>query len=591
MERRTFLKTTGALGAGSIFGAFTSSATNAATPEARAKLAGSASGKPLETESNDLTPYSGPWGDTQLRHLLRRSMFGVPPAQFATAKALGGMNAVVDKLLAASDTTKVPLPPEPNAYMHDYLIPSRTDQTVNMNHQRLDSMREQQLINWWFDLMVQEDLSIREKMTLFWTNHFVTGYQAVQATGFMYTYLNTCRANALGNFKTFAQTIAQDPAMIVYLNSNQNYVIGKTSHINENFARELMELFTLGILDPHSGTTHYNQPNYTEADIQNSARALTGWQPSIYYMSGSVTTPTAPFIGVLWDGTGNTKAWHDTGTKTFLSQTGNFGLSDIINIIFEQGTPAGYTPAFFICQELYQNFVYNTLNLSADQLSVIDAMARLMVQNNFDITPVMRALLSSAHFYDVNVIGAQLKSPAEYMGSLVREFALTYPAFETSDPLKTGVDGTGVDIYADPNPTLSLITSGIMGASQGQQLLDPPNVKGWPGGHNWVSTGTFQQRENYSYAIIAPAVTIKNYPGFSPDLYAGQIPNDTTLTDTALSQALEDTSLAFTLGPIEGGAAKAAISALYQDPNYKYDPADIRTFAQYLTGLPEFQLL
>src|SRR5205823_3648648 len=136
------------------------------------------------------------------------------------------------------------LPARPGSYMDDSNpLPPNPQLADYINNQRLDSMRAQQLINWWFDLMVQENLSIREKMTLFWTNHFVTGYQTVQRNHFMYTYLNTCRANALGNFKDFALAISKDPAMITYLNSNQNYVIGNRSHINENYARELMELF------------------------------------------------------------------------------------------------------------------------------------------------------------------------------------------------------------------------------------------------------------------------------------------------------------------------------------------------------------
>ena len=106
-------------------------------------------------------------------------------------------------------------------------------------------------------------------------------------------------------------------------------------------------------------------------------------------------------------------------------------LTDIINTIFDQGTPKGYSAAYFICQKLYANFVYYVPNPT-----VVDAMATVMLQDNFEVAPVMKALLSSAHFYDVNVIGAQLKSPAEYMGSLVREFALTYPSFNTADPPK-----------------------------------------------------------------------------------------------------------------------------------------------------------
>lgn len=503
-------------------------------------------------------------------------MFGVPPAQFQAAKALGGMPAVVAKLLECSDTTKVPLPAQPSPYMTfaDTFYVKGDTQVTSSNKARLDTMRSQELVNWWFDLMMKENLSLREKMTLFWTNHFVTGTQTVNRNGYMYTYLQTCRANALGNFKSFTRAIATDPAMLVYLNGNQNYKIGNSSYINENFAREVMELFTLGINDPKTGL-----PNYTETDIQNSARALTGWQPTV----------TPPFVGVLWDGTNGTKNYHDSGTKTFLGQTGNFGLTEIIDIIFSQGTPAGYTAAYFLCSKLYANFVYYVPNPQ-----VVDAMATLMVANSFEIAPVMQALLMSDHFYDVSVIGAQLKSPVEYVGSLVREFGLTYPAWDGTDPVGKTPDVNGNIQYTDMNPTLTLITSSILSSSQGQQLLNPPNVKGWPGGHNWISTGTFQGRENQTNQILNNGYinAKQNWNlSFSPDIYANQIPNAQSLSSSALSQALEDTSLAFTLGPVESGDLKKDISKTYPDPNYKYNAADVKGFAMYLASLPEFQLI
>ena len=575
MERRTFLKSTGALSAGSFLGAFNARAVPASwtMPSAPHRMAGMppADTRPLETESNDLTPYTGPWSDTELRHLLRRAMFGVPPAQFQAAKALGSMSAVVSKLLEASDLTKVPLPPKPATYVDEFLTRVNGDTVGNNNKQRLDAMRVQEIINWWFGLMAQENLSIREKMTLMWTNHFVTGSQAVQYAGYMYQYLSTCRQYSLGNLKDFVYAISIDPAMLVYLNGNQNYVRNGKSYVNENYARELMELFTLGLLDLHVGTPNYGQPNYTETDIQNSARALTGWQP----------TTTAPFVGQL------NAALHDTTSKTFLGQTGNFALQDILNIIFEQGTPAGYTSAYSLSQTIYTNFVYYNPNPS-----VIDAMAQVMLANNFEIAPVLNALLTSAHFYDANIIGAQLKSPAEYAGSLVREFGLTYPAFDPTDPPIKSTDGNGLNTYTDTNPTLSLITATIMGTSQGQPLLNPPNVKGWPGGHNWISTGTFQGRENYSTNILNNLYNnTKQSLVFNADAYASQIANDTSLTPEVLSKTLEDTSLAFTLGPLESGDLNTDIQGTYKEPNYQYNTVGVKSFALYLASLPEFQLL
>jgi uncharacterized protein (DUF1800 family) len=572
MERRTFLKGTGAISAGSFLGAF-NPWVSPATATNRIVGIPPASSQPLATESDDLSPYTGPWGDTQLRHLLRRAMFGVPPAQFQAAQAFGSMNAVVSKLLAASDLTKVPLPPKPASYVDDFLAPVPGDTTGNNNKQRLDAMRVQQVVNWWFDLIVQENLSIREKMTLMWTNHSVTGSQTVKYAGYVYQYLSTCRQYSLGNLKDFVSAISIDPAMLLYLNGNQNYVRNNKSFVNENYARELMELFTLGLLDPHVGTSNYGQPNYTETDVQNSARALTGWSP----------TTTAPFVGQF------NAAMHDSTSKTFLGQTGNFALQDILNIIFEQGTPAGYSSAYFLSQTIYTTFVYYNPNPS-----VIDAMAQMMLANNFEIAPVMQALLTSAHFYDANVIGAQLKSPAEYAGSLVREFSLTYPAFNSTDPPIKNTDGNGLNTYTDTNPTLSLITSAIMGTSQGQPLLNPPNVKGWPGGHNWISTGTFQGRENYSTYILSNLYVNSKQNlalAFNADVYAEQIANDTTLTPEVLSKALEDTSLAFTLGPLESGDLNTDIQGTYKEPNYQYNTVGAKNFALYLTSLPEFQLL
>ncbi len=578
MERRTFLTSAGALGLLSSFVPL--KANSAWFVNGHTSLTGR--GEPLQTESADLSPYTGAWGDTQLRHLLRRAMFGVPQSQFDAAKALGSMNAVVSKLLEAQDVNKVPLPPPPASWVNGLPTdPKVSDPGGAVNLNRLYNTRIVEIGNWWFDLMVQENLSIREKMTLLWTNHFVTGSLTVQHPGYMYTYLQTCRQYALGNFKNFAYAISIDPAMLIYLNGNQNYIVGTKSYANENYARELMELFTLGILDPKTGL-----PNYTETDIQNSARALTGWKPTV----------KAPFIGWLQNGvntnpdTGTVpQNEHDTGTKTFLGQTGNWGLQDILNIIFQQGTPPGYTSAYFVCQKLYEEFVYYIPNPS-----VVDAMAQLMLANNFEIAPVMQALLTSAHFYDPNVIGAQLKSPAMYAGSLVREFGLTYPAFDPTDPpIKSTDPNTHYNTYTDTNPTLTLITQVIMANAGGQQLLNPPNVKGWPGGHNWISTGTFQARESESYiALNNGYVNTKSNINlaFNADMYARQIQNAAGLSSQALSQALEDLSLAFTLGPLEAGDLQKDISATYPDPNYKYDPTDVKGFAVYLTSLPEFQL-
>jgi uncharacterized protein (DUF1800 family) len=486
-------------------------------------------------------------------------MFGVRESQFTQAQGLGSMSAVVNKLLAA---VTLPTPPSWVVNYPDFADATTLDEQMNLV--ALEANRIQQLENWWFDIMMQENLSILQKMTLMWTNHFVTGSQTTLLSSYVYTYLNTCMTNALGNFQTFALAISQDPNMLVYLNGNENYVFGGQSFVNENYARELMELFTLGLNDPITG-----KPNYTESDVQNSARALTGWQPST----------TSPFVGQF------NPSLHDTTNKTFLGQTGNWALSDIIKIIFEQGTPAGYTSAYWACQKIYKEFVYYVPNAS-----VVDAMATLMLQNNFEIAPVMEALLSSEHFYDASVIGAQIKSPIEYFGSLVREFDMTYPPFSTDDP-KVVSTTNGLNTYLDPNPTLSILT--YLSNLMGQELLNPPNVAGWPGGESWLSAGTFANREEYSYAILNNGLVNStnnwNLP-FNPDTYALQINNANTLSSSALSSALENLSLAFTLGTHEGGDLDTDIQGTYPNPNYQYNTLGVSNFANYMASLPEFQL-
>ena len=375
MERRTFLKSTGAaaiggtLGAGSLLGAIDPSYASAASRFMAAGKSGrSGSGKPLETLSDDLSPYTGSWGDTQIRHLLRRCMFGVRDGDFQYAQAQKSMDVTVTQLLACQDTTKVPLPGKFATWLDTYPTSYPPGSNDSLNQATLMFWENIELANWWFDQMMQESLSIRQRMTLMWTNHFVTGSATVNIPAYMYYYLMTCMGNALGNFKDFTTAISTSSTMLAYLNGDQNYVKNGKPFVNENFAREVMELFTLGITFPD--TTNGTIPNYTQNDIEENARALTGWQHS-----NKGVTPAAPFAGVLWDGSNGNPSWHDTTSKTFLGQTGNWGLTDIINILFQQptytlpspvgipaGYPQGYTAAYWACQKLYKEFVYYVPN-------------------------------------------------------------------------------------------------------------------------------------------------------------------------------------------------------------------------------------
>jgi uncharacterized protein (DUF1800 family) len=594
MERRAFLvgggMFAGLAGAATMLPASSKAKVGGPAANLLNQIIGSQSGSslsrqtlPLEAQSNDLTPYTGAWTDVQLNHLLRRSMLGVPFSQYTTAKAMGTMSSVVNKLL---DNT-LPLPAKFASYLDEYLtVDSKiTDPNLRYidsnNKQRLEVMRTQQVVNWWFDLMVKENLSIREKMTLMWSNHFVTGTDANRHAGHAYTYNQMLRANSLGNLKTFAYAMATDPMMLVYLNGNQNFYgkdpmtgRGSGSHINENFARELMELFTLGLIDPKTG-----KPNYTEADVQSGASALTGWAPTV----------VAPFTGVFYPTS------HDATPVQYLGSTlSNPSLQSVLDTIF--GLGQGYNVAWFICQKIYWNFVYYDSS-SASSQGVIDAMAKLLLQSNWELVPVMKALLKSDHFYDANVIGSQLKSPTNWAAGIVREFQLTYPAFSNADATVSGVDGKGINTYTDPNLTLSYITNSIMGTELGQMLQNPPNVKGWPGGENWISTGTFPLRETVSLGVLANtfdgSAKVRGIKiTFAPLTWINSIPGAANMTSVQLAAAAEALTIALQLGPKETATLYGALNFLkLPETDFYLKDIYVQQFAELIAQLPEFQLL
>ncbi len=536
---------------------------------------GSANPQPLATASNDLTPYAGAWGDRQILHLLRRAMMGVPYAQFVTAKGMAGMTAVVDKLIEDR-----PLPGVPGAWVDSLYLPDRSlqgeaRQIDFQNKQRFNRILISSLSDWWLDLIVKEDMSIREKMTLMWSNHFVTGWDVVNQVAYVHTYQQMLRRNAMGNVKTFVSEMTIDPAMLIYLNGAQSsYRIqqGKEiNNINENFARELMELFTLGIFDPQTG-----ENNYTEEDIQEAAKALSGWIP----------TQKAPFVGQL----NNSLKYPDD--VTFFGDTGKFGVQEILDRIFAK--KGGYNAAYFICQRIYETFVYYVPNPE-----VVGKMAELMVASNWEIKPVVKALLESAHFYDPEVLGAQLKSPFELIGSLLREFNLAIPVYNGAEPPLKGVDGQNYNVYTDLNPTHTFIIQ-YAGFNIGQEILNPPNVAGWPGGRIWINTGTLPLRKSVPQAAVVYPNFFTGTGGrnrgakitFEPIAWAEIIPGAQDMSSEELANAITDFVLAFDLGPIESAMLNELLNPQKLDQAAFYlDNGFVSKFAQGIVTLPEFQLV
>lgn len=259
----------------------------------------------------------------------------------------------------------------------DYMMNDQTPAEKKKEMQRISRQQNEELNLNFLDKMVNSKEQMREKMAFFWHGHFAS---RVVNPKFNRQILNVIRKNALGNFKDLLFEVSQAPAMLNFLNNQQN----KKDHPNENFAREVMELFTMG------------RGNYTEKDIREGARAFTGW--------GS-------------DKEGNFKErknLHDEGSKTFLGKTGNFTGTDVLNIILEQKATAK-----FITTKIYKFFV----NENVDE-NVVKSLSESFYQSGYDIKKLMMDIFSSSWFYDKKNIGSRIKSPIELMAGIMRSLPM-----------------------------------------------------------------------------------------------------------------------------------------------------------------------
>jgi uncharacterized protein (DUF1800 family) len=288
------------------------------------------------------------------------------------------------------------------------------------------------LRRWWLDRMMNGPAPLLEKMTLFWHGHFATSIQKVRDAYWMWLQNDTLRRNALGNFATLVKKISRDPAMMIYLDLQQS----RREHPNENWARELMELFTVGI------------GNYTEQDIRESARAFTGYRIDF-------TTQQFRFAPFQ----------QDHGTKTFMGQNGNLNGDKIIDTLVSK--PAC---AEFIGRKLWRFFAEDE-----PSPAIVDSIAATIRAHKFEMRPILRDIFSSAEFYSERVMDNQIKSPVQYI-------------VQTSK------------LLSSPAPPPIAAQNAMR--QMGQILFAPPNVKGWDGGKQWISTSTLLFRYNFANYLI-----------------------------------------------------------------------------------------
>lgn len=347
------------------------------------------------------------WDEKKAKHLLSRAGFGIPRER-VTHLAQIGLHKAVDALVEFDSVPQYGQEPA-------FLLPSNQYRTLRdiedederrkarQRIQRAERQSVQLLKQWWFDRILNSPRPLEEKMTLFWHGHFATSAQKVKNSTANYMLHSDFRSNAVGNFKELTIAVAKSPAMLRYLDNTQNV----KEHPNENWARELMELFTLGI------------GNYTEDDIKESARAFTGWTigRNGFYIRNRV---------------------HDEGSKTFLGHTGNLDGLDVIDIIFEQ--PA---TAQFLSRKLYLYFVGDDIDDA-----VIKAIASDLRTNNYDLAPTLKKLFLSKAFYSERAIGTQIKSPVQFVAQLVHDLDMPYPPYASMARASAQL---GQDLFYPPN--------------------------------------------------------------------------------------------------------------------------------------------
>lgn len=352
-----------------------------------------------------IVTHAAPMGPEDARHLLNRAGFGANPREIAAYAQLGRGEAV-DRLLAGTRTTATTPGPD---WVKEPITPPRVLRNASQEERRAFQAEEIRrgfdLRAWWIGEMLATPSQLTERMTLFWHNHFVSSQQKVRYTRLMYEQNVLLRRHATGNFGALLHAASKDPAMVIYLDAASN----RKGKPNENFAREVMELFTLG------------EGHYTEHDIREAARAFTGW---------SVDLDTAdfrfrPFL-------------HDDGPKTVLGRTGNFDGDAVLDILLAQGATAE-----FVVAKLWREFVSPDPNPAE-----VTRIAARFRGARYDIKVALRALLLSDAFWSAENRAALVKSPVDLVVGTMRSLD-----FRVGDalPLALVVAGLGQNLFAPPN--------------------------------------------------------------------------------------------------------------------------------------------
>ena len=452
------------------------------------------------------------WNSSNIAHLLSRTLFGYSKVDLTQAQGYSTYTDLLDLALLKDTST----PAAPNSWVTTAPAASQTSSGEASTWYR-------EFNYWWFNLMHKEGLNMREKMVLFFHNHFANEREKVVYPQNMYAQNVLFRKYAFGNFKQLVKEISVDPSMLIYLDGNNS----RGSVPNENYARELLELFTMGI------------GNYSETDVKQAAKVLSGWQ---------VSGLNANFVS---------SRWYTEASVTVLGKTAKFDINSLIDHIFDQKATAE-----FICRKLYKEFVYYKPNEA-----FVTQMASVFRSNNFEMKPLLKFLFTSEEFFKSVYIGSKIKNPTELMVGTSKLLELSTPDY--------------INMYE-------------MSRVLQMQLFQPPDVAGWPGQRDWISSTTYSYRGGFTDSMI----TGKRFNGVTvngklvPVAYAQTFLNSEKAVEfveevCTLFLAFPTTpkKKAFLLETLLGGTIVKNWSTYLPGAN-----VNLQQFFKALMRLPEFQL-
>ena len=369
-----------------------------------------------------------------MAHLMRRAGFGATRDELESAIA-DGYEKTVDTLLDTSGVTYMP------------------DDIIRRYHVDQSELRlvEVGVANWLYRMMTTTS-PLQEKIALFWHSLFATGERKVNNVKTMTRQVETFRKYGLGTFRTLLIEVSKDPAMLHWLDNHDNH----KDAVNENYGRELLELFSMGI------------GNYTERDVKEAARAFTGWtfENAEYMALRAMKASIWPYSRVAMQFEFRSDD-HDYSEKTFLGESGPFNGEDVIDVIVRQ--PA---TARFVCTRLYQFFVAD--DVDDDGEALIERLTETYFESDCEIGTILRDMFNSEHFKSDAVRFRRMKSPAELVAGTLR----------TARPF--------------PRPSVEMFHVALATNYMGQELLNPPSVEGWHEGAEWIDSGSLVERVNFA---------------------------------------------------------------------------------------------